>query len=494
MSATQQQKTTRPRPDDADSEHDRDDDTHPLKRLKTANQQNGPRVEHVDTGIRLLASNAASQEENVGCVRLRDLLYHDDLERIVQFNFTVDLEYLMQNIHPAVRTKIPVTVIHGHRYDESRAAIQQEAKRWPNVRLIAPYIQDRYGTHHTKAMLLYFNRNGSKSIRMVVCTANLCQDDWEVMTQGVYQTPHCPLKETGEESTLNGNEGTIVGSEFGSPFERDLINYLNAYGISLKDIRSDVRQYDWSSCKGILIGSVPGYHKGPTMHLWGLQRLVNVLKAHVHLDTECTKDGSTLVAQCSSVGSLRGKWFQRDFTRCMSEAENSDMAKKPEIRFMYPTVEEVSQSVDAGRQKVMPHIKTYTRVYGYNSIAWHLLTSANLSRAAWGEFQKNDSQLYIKSYELGVFICPSLFENSTTNVQMLAATVQVPRPIPNTLVVDDDDNDNNNTNNNITTAVVPVRLPYDLPVVAYGKNDLCYTRQYSHDAYNQLFGTGYSSP
>lgn len=61
----------------------------------------------------------------------------------------------------------------------------------------------------------------------------------------------------------------------------------------------------------------------------------------------------------------------------------------------------------------MPHIKTYTRVFAgpkRNRIAWYLLTSANLSRAAWGEYQKNRTQLHIKSYELGVLICPSLFQ------------------------------------------------------------------------------------
>lgn len=70
------------------------------------------------------------------------------------------------------------------------------------------------------------------------------------------------------------------------------------------------------------------------------------------------------------------------------------------------------KSEAAGRQVLMPHIKTYTRIYGdeYKMIAWHLLTSANLSRAAWGEYQKDRTQLHIKSYELGVFLCPSLFQ------------------------------------------------------------------------------------
>ena len=31
--------------------------------------------------------------------------------------------------------------------------------------------------------------------------------------------------------------------------------------------------------------------------------------------------------------------------------------------------------------------------------SWFLLTSANLSKAAWGALQKNNSQLMIRSYE-----------------------------------------------------------------------------------------------
>lgn len=47
---------------------------------------------------------------------------------------------------------------------------------------------------------------------------------------------------------------------------------------------------------------------------------------------------------------------------------------------------------------------------GDNSVlelGWFLLTSSNLSQAAWGSKQKNGSQLYIKSYEIGVLFCPS---------------------------------------------------------------------------------------
>lgn len=55
----------------------------------------------------------------------------------------------------------------------------------------------------------------------------------------------------------------------------------------------------------------------------------------------------------------------------------------------------------------MPHIKTFVRYRGQD-VAWFLLTSSNLSKAAWGSLQRNDTQLMVRSYELGVLFLPSL--------------------------------------------------------------------------------------
>jgi len=52
----------------------------------------------------------------------------------------------------------------------------------------------------------------------------------------------------------------------------------------------------------------------------------------------------------------------------------------------------------------MPHIKSYTRISpDLKSIPWFVLTSANLSKAAWG-VQRNNH--YIMSYEAGIIFIP----------------------------------------------------------------------------------------
>jgi tyrosyl-DNA phosphodiesterase-1 len=64
------------------------------------------------------------------------------------------------------------------------------------------------------------------------------------------------------------------------------------------------------------------------------------------------------------------------------------------------------------RQNAMPHIKTYARFDPSDSnrgtLDWALLTSSNLSKAAWGSYQKNQTQFMIRSYELGVMFLPTL--------------------------------------------------------------------------------------
>lgn len=74
----------------------------------------------------------------------------------------------------------------------------------------------------------------------------------------------------------------------------------------------------------------------------------------------------------------------------------------------------------------MPHIKSYTRICKTDNICeWFLLTSANLSRAAWGEFQKNGSQLQIRSFELGVvYTAQTVSSNEVAHFSCLA------RPFP----------------------------------------------------------------
>jgi len=57
------------------------------------------------------------------------------------------------------------------------------------------------------------------------------------------------------------------------------------------------------------------------------------------------------------------------------------------------------------RTRAIPHIKTYTKVK-HDRAAYFVLTSSNLSKAAWGRYNKDRSKLFIMSHEAGVLFLP----------------------------------------------------------------------------------------
>ncbi|KAJ8290291.1 hypothetical protein GJAV_G00011010 [Gymnothorax javanicus] len=75
-------------------------------------------------------------------------------------------------------------------------------------------------------------------------------------------------------------------------------------------------------------------------------------------------------------------------------------------------------SESSGRSHAMPHIKTYMRTSpDFTELAWFLVTSANLSKAAWGALEKNSTQFMVRSYELGVLFLPSAFNMTKFDIQ-----------------------------------------------------------------------------
>jgi tyrosyl-DNA phosphodiesterase 1 len=67
------------------------------------------------------------------------------------------------------------------------------------------------------------------------------------------------------------------------------------------------------------------------------------------------------------------------------------------------------------RPKHVPHIKTYYQVSPTgDSMEWLLVTSHNLSKAAWGEVQTSQRyggrRLFVRHWELGVLVTPSTLQ------------------------------------------------------------------------------------
>lgn len=66
----------------------------------------------------------------------------------------------------------------------------------------------------------------------------------------------------------------------------------------------------------------------------------------------------------------------------------------------------------------MPHIKTYCRVSPCKrKLAWFLLTSANISKVAWGGKVQKDDTCLVRSFELGVLFLPKFFKQTVFEIK-----------------------------------------------------------------------------
>ncbi|KAI0529672.1 hypothetical protein KFK09_002226 [Dendrobium nobile] len=378
--------------------------------------------------FRLMRVQGLRKWANECTVAINDVIEGNILVAILS-NYMVDIDWLKMAC-PKLWQIPHVLIVHG----ESGNRVDHLQKKKPvNWVLHKPSLPISYGTHHSKAMLLVYETG----VRIIVHSANLIHVDWNNKTQGLWMQdfPYKNVKNLSESSF----------------FERDLIDYINTLkwpGLNvnlpkLGDVNinaSFFKKFDYSSASVRLIASVPGYHSGPNLKKWGHMKMRTVLE-ECEFDKEFSK--SPLVYQFSSLGSLDERWMS-EFGASMSAGISHDNfplgSGKPVI--IWPTVEDVRCSLEGyaagsaipspqknvekeflkkywskwkadhlGRCRAMPHIKSYTRHSGQN-LAWFLLTSANLSKAAWGALQKNNSQLMIRSYELGVLFLPSVMKGN----------------------------------------------------------------------------------
>lgn len=119
----------------------------------------------------------------------------------------------------------------------------------------------------------------------------------------------------------------------------------------------------------------------------------------------------------------------------------------------------------AGRKRAAPHIKTYIR-YGAKSIDWALLTSANISKQAWGEAMNSAGEVRVASWEIGVLVWPALLAEGDANATMVGVFgTDEPAPAP---AVDDEKGMSIPSGGDNGAPVVGLRIPYDLPLQKYG--------------------------
>ncbi|KAG5206974.1 hypothetical protein JEQ12_018547 [Ovis aries] len=407
---------------------------------------------------------------NTGALHIKDILspLFGTLVSSAQFNYCFDVDWLVRQYPPEFRKK-PVLLVHGDKR-EAKAHLLAEAKPYGNVTLCQAKLDIAFGTHHTKMMLLLYE----EGLRVVIHTSNLIREDWHQKTQGIWLSPLYPR-------IVHGTHGS---GESATHFKADLISYLAAYNAApLKEWIDTIQEHDLSETNVYLIASTPGRFQGNQKDNWGHFRLRKLLKEHA--SPAPGAESWPVIGQFSSIGSMgadESKWLCSEFKESLVTLgkESRTLGSAVPLHLIYPSVENVRTSLEgypaggslpysiqtaekqnwlhsyfhkwsadtSGRSNAMPHIKTYLRPSpDFSQIAWFLVTSANLSKAAWGALEKGGTQLMIRSYELGVLFLPSAFGLDSFKVKQKFFSGSSQEP----------------------TASFPV--PYDLPPELYGDRE-----------------------
>ena len=376
---------------------------------------------------------------------------------------------------------------------------------------------EAYGTHHSKMIVLF---RQDEMAQVIILTGNFIARDWS-MSQAIWRSPLLPVM---KEEYSSPHSMPPFGS--GARFKHDLLAYFSGYGPEkLRGLINQLQGYDFGEVRGALIASVPGKQNIQSIDpdyesMWGWPALKRILSGIPSRPSSASKSGCQphIVAQISSIAAVGEKWLGSTFMPALATTTTTEaQAAKPEpkISIIFPTPDEVRRSVDgysagasihmkissptqakqlnvlrpmlchwagdqkasassffsqksttreAGRQRAAPHIKTYVRFSDANemeTIDWAMVTSANVSTQAWGAAVGPGGDVRICSYEIGVMVWPALWdEDGKPGSAVMAPAFKRDRP------------DVKEDGENGERKVVGWRMPYDLPLRPYKKDEM----------------------
>lgn len=463
--------------------------------------------------IRLLKNPSIPRDGdfmNKDTIRLTELLHVEDLRETFQFNFNVDLGFFLPLLHPEfVKNKRPITFITGSSIldHEDMVFIKEEY----NIREIVARLPFKYGTHHTKMMINFYDN----SVEVVIMTCNLTKLDIGAMTQMLWSS---------------GKLGRISNNQIQPQFKIDLINYIHKYKSgALSKLTERLKAFDFLLVEVELVASSPGEYNLAEItddtETYGYGKLHQVLKRNNLLVGEDSKHYN-IVSQVSSIsGSLsttQGRSssvfthlicplvFSRSSPfKVLQPGKYSAMQHQKSFHYIpsivFPTVKEIAGSTvgfglgqaihfkytgynnlqyeqnikpylkkwnsseysgETGRERIPPHVKLLLCDNGddWKSLRFVLMGSHNLSKQAWGAPIQTSNIYRVASYELSVLV--------------------VPRDGSLVPTYGSDTNEKSES--------IPVRLPFKLPPKNYAEDDMPWSMHVSHGDIVDVFGEKYN--
>ena len=375
------------------------------------------------------------------------------------------------------------------------------------------------------------------------------------MGQAVWRSPLLPVQHI---SGLSADPATPSPIGSGHRFKQDLLAYLKFYGQRRTGtLTAELQKHDFSSIRASLIASVPGRQNLRSIDLsretlWGWPALRHVLSS---IRPHSATSKPHVVMQCSSIASVGEKWMQDTFMRALSASQaSSPSTPKPRFSLVFPTPDEIRRSIDgydaggsihmnaqkpaqakqleflrpmlchwagdhdswaaeakgvesrpvrrAMRRRAVPHIKTYIRFSDeeMTRIDWAVMTSANLSKQAWGEAANATGDVRICSYEIGVVVWPALWDDggetemvpvfgkdTPDEEDMGSSAAEEGDEKGETLGEDTTDEEGGEgfrkqvpEKQRVVRRRVGLRMPYDVPLVPYEKDEMPWCKSLPH--------------
>lgn len=115
---------------------------------------------------------------------------------------------------------------------------------------------------------------------------------------------------------------------------------------------------------------------------------------------------------------------------------------------------------------------------------WALLTSANLSKQAWGEAMRPTGEIRVSSWEVGVMVWPELI--APADSEGGCSSIMVP-----TFRSDTPSRASSAPEAERVARVAGVRIPYSLPLQRYGDGEIPWVTSMAHtepDRYGATWG------
>ena len=476
-------------------------------------------IELTRSQIRLLSDPSYSLhgtktdlDVNKDTLLLEDLVGSRYLKETYQFNFSVDLEFFLMHLHPNMsRHQRKITFITGSRLLDTDALNQDITfiKSKFNINEITADLPTRFGTHHTKMMINFYEDD---TCEIIIMTCNLQKIDFGGLTQMCWKS--------GRLHRSNGRKTP----ERGARFQKDLKNYLFRYKKTpLRELGKSLDKYDFLPVNVELVASAPGFfnmaESTNDSEIYGYGKLHQVLRRNnLLIDNSKRETKYNLLAQVSSIsypfateklntasifshllcplifsGMSKTSFELLKPGAALFKSHQSTHNYKPHI--LYPSAEDVANSNvgfasgqalhfkftttpthrnqyeqnikpylyrwqsrshadETGRENVIPHVKLYMCDNGddWATLRWILMGSHNLSKQAWGaknetKFTSSDPLVYkVSSYELGVLIPRNM--NPSVDVRL--------KPVYGRDTLPEAQHNN-----------IPIRLPFKLPPVKY---------------------------